>query len=59
MKSGIYLLVICERIDKNGIAINPIEYEDIDAVELKFIKEAVAKSDWIVYSQNEIQFSNL
>lgn len=59
MKTGVYLLVICKKIDKNGIAINPIEYENIDATELKFIKEAVNKSDWTIYSQNEIQFSNL
>jgi len=55
MKSGIYKLVICERIDKNGIAINPIEYNDLDASELKYIKEAVSESNWKVYSQNEIK----
>ena len=55
MQSGIYKLVICESINKNGIAIKPIEYIGIDSSELKFLKEAVESSNWEVYSQNEIK----
>ena len=55
MKSGIYKLVICERIDKTGIAINPIEYNDLDTSELKYLREAVSESNWVIYSQNEIK----
>ena len=55
MKTGIYKLVICESIDRNGIAINPIEYNDLDTSELKYLREAVNSSDWVIYSQNELK----
>jgi len=55
MKSGIYKLVICERIDRNGLPINPIEYNNLDSVELDGIKLAVKLENWKVYSQNEVK----
>ena len=57
--TGVYKLVICESIDRNGIAKNPIEYNDLDTSELKYLKEAVSESDWIVYSQNELKPNEL
>ena len=53
MKTGLYKLVICEKIDKNGCAIHPIEYNQLDTSELKYLKEAVREANWKVYSQNE------
>lgn len=59
MKSGIYRLIICEKIDKNGIAVNSIEFDKIDLTELESLKLATFQENWTVYCQGEYTVKQL
>lgn len=59
MKTGIYRLVICEKISPNGLPVNHIEFVPIDKIELDGIKETAKLEGWKIYCQGELSQTEL
>ena len=54
MQSGIYLVIICRSIDKNGIGIDPIICDNIAEVDYPNFKKAIERENWIIYCRSTL-----
>jgi len=59
IKTGLYRIVLCEKVDRNGLPVNVIEPPPCDHEELEVIKEVARHEGWQVYCQGELTISEL
>lgn len=52
MRKGIYLVIIVESIDRNGIGINPIRCKDIAECDYPQFKKSIEREGWQIYCRS-------
>jgi len=58
MRKGIYFIIICEKIDRNGIAVNPINC-DVAEVDYSHFKKQIENDGWKIYCRSTLNSPEL
>lgn len=54
MRNGIYFIIICRRIDNNGIAIDPINC-NIAECDYEQFKKKIESENWKIYCRSTLE----
>lgn len=53
METGIYLIIVCKSIDRNGIAIEPVECQ-VAEVDYNQFKKDIEREEWQIYCRSTL-----
>ncbi len=54
METGIYFVLICEKIDRNGIAINPLNC-NVPECDYMAFKKKIESQEWKIYCRSTLE----